>query len=210
MTSSHVQKDENDKMEANDQKEASVNNDTVDDEAQEPMEKNTSPNFTNEDDGGDVDSDETEQDTIAKLKDQLLRSMAETENLRRRSQREKEETSKYAITSFARELLSVSDNLRRALESVPEDHKKDDAVVENLMTGVEMTEKMLLDLMSQQGIRKINPLHEKFDHNFHQAMVEIPSEEHDPGIIVEVMQSGYVIHDRLLRPAMVGVAKKPS
>ncbi len=142
---------------------------------------------------------------IANLKDQLLRSLAEQENIRKRSQREREEASKYAVSSFARELLSVSDNLRRALQAAPNDG---DEQIKTFVLGVEMTEKEILNAFEKFGVKRISPEGEKFDHNFHQAMFEVEDAEKEPGIVVQVLQPGYILHDRLLRPALVGVSKR--
>ncbi|MFQ5786200.1 MAG: nucleotide exchange factor GrpE [Alphaproteobacteria bacterium] len=143
---------------------------------------------------------------IASLKDQLLRAMAETENLRRRSVREREEVGKYAVTAFARDLLTVADNLRRALDSVPVEVREDDRLA-GVVAGVEMIEREFLSTLERHGIRRLDPLGKKFDHNFHQAMVEIADSDQPAGTVVDVMQAGYTIADRLLRPAMVAVAK---
>jgi molecular chaperone GrpE len=145
----------------------------------------------------------------AKLKDQLLRALADTENLRRRAEREKEDTSKYAVATLARDILSVADNLRRALESLPAELAPNDAV-RNLLTGVEATERDLLAIFERRGIKRIDPVGERFDPNFHQAMFEVSNSGQEPGTVVQVLQPGYVIFDRLLRPAMVGVAKAES
>lgn len=147
------------------------------------------------------------QDEMAKLKDQLLRALAETENVRRRSQKEQEDMAKYATANLARDLLSVSDNLRRALESVSEDDISQNEILKGLCEGVSIVEKELLGAFDKHGIKKINPLGERFDHKYHQAMMEQPDTGKEPGTVVQVMQEGYTIHDRLLRPAMVAVAK---
>ena len=145
---------------------------------------------------------------LAESKDRLLRTLADMENLRRRTQRELDEARKYAVTGFARGLLEVADNLARALSSVPPDLRERDEFLQNLVTGVEMTERTLLGLFEKHEIRKVQPRKgEKFDHNLHQAMFELPTDEVPAGSIAEVLQPGYVIADRLLRPAMVGVAK---
>ncbi len=146
------------------------------------------------------------KEEVDRLKDQWLRAVAESENVRRRAQKDREDASKYASTHFARDLLSVSDNLRRALESCPQNADLPDAV-KALIEGVEMTERELIGVFERHGIKKINPLHEKFDPNFHQAMFEIENGEVESGTILQVLQQGYIIHDRLLRPALVGVAK---
>lgn len=146
---------------------------------------------------------------VAALKDRLLRSMAEMENLRKRAEREKQDASRYAVTAFARDLLNVSDNLRRALESLPADPDggPGEGAVKAFVDGVEMTERELLRTFEKAGIRKIEPLGEKFDHNFHEAMFEVPLADQPPGTVIQVVQAGYVLHDRLLRPARVGVSR---
>ena len=149
---------------------------------------------------------------LAEQKDRLLRALAETENVRRRAQREREDASRYAVAGFAKDLLSAADNLRRALESLPESEAKDNRT-RSLLAGVAATERELLSIFERHGIRRIDPKGERFDHNFHQAIFEAERPDHSSGTIVEVLQPGYVLYDRLLRPAMVGVAKggpKPS
>jgi molecular chaperone GrpE len=143
-------------------------------------------------------------------KERLLRALADTENLRRRAAREVEEAHKYAITGFARELLEVADNLSRALGSIPPRAREEIDFVRTLADGVALTEKSLLTSFERHQIAKVEPeLGSRFDHNRHQAMLEIETAEHPPGTIAQVMQPGYVIADRLLRPALVGVAKAP-
>lgn len=143
---------------------------------------------------------------IADLKDRLLRAVAETENLRRRSDREKADAANYSMTAFARDLLSVGDNLRRALDSIPADTDLGENA-KTLVEGIEMTERELLNMLDRHNIKKIDPLGEKFSHDLHQALFEVPDTGKEDGTIVQVMQVGFVIKDRLLRPAMVGVAK---
>jgi molecular chaperone GrpE len=143
---------------------------------------------------------------LAEQKDRLLRALAETENVRRRAQREREDASKYAVTGFAKDLLSAADNLRRALESLPEGEVRDERT-RSLLDGVAATERELLSVFERHGIRRIDPQGEPFDHNFHQAIFEAERPDQPSGTVVEVLQPGYVLHDRLLRPAMVGVAK---
>lgn len=146
---------------------------------------------------------------ISTLKEQMLRALADAENARKRSIKEKEDLAKYAVSDFSRSLLGVADNLRRALESadtlVPETNEN--SQIQSIITGIEMTEKELDTVFEKYGICKISPLHEKFDPHFHQAVAEIES-DHPQGTITEVFQVGYLIHDRVLRPAMVSVAKK--
>lgn len=145
---------------------------------------------------------------VAELKDRLLRTLADMENLRRRTQREIEETRKYAVTNFARGLLDVADNLARALGSVPAEAIEQDPFLKNLVDGVGMTERQLLALFEKHEIKRVEPVKgERFDHKLHQAMFEVTTDELPAGSVAEVLQPGYVIADRLLRPAMVGVAK---
>lgn len=146
---------------------------------------------------------------FAEQKDRLLRALAETENIRRRAQRERDDASKYATTAFARDLLSAADNLRRALDSLPEEEARDERT-RSLLAGVAATERELLSVFERHGIRRIDPAGERFDHNFHQAIFEAERADQPAGTVVEVLQPGYVLHDRLLRPAMVGVAKPPA
>ena len=142
------------------------------------------------------------------LKDQLLRALADVENMRRRTERETETARKYSHTGFARDLVGAIDNLARAIEAAP---KADEAptaeALDGLITGIEMSWTEIQTTMERHGIRRISPKGEKFDYNFHQAMFEMPHPDLAPGTVVEVVQHGYVLHDRLLRPAMVGVAK---
>jgi molecular chaperone GrpE len=143
---------------------------------------------------------------VAELKDRLLRTLADMENLRQRTRREVEEAQTYAVTRFARDLLEVADNMRRAVDSAPKG--SDSEPVRNLVAGVEMTEQALLSVLERHKVRKVVPERgERFDHKVHQAMFEIPTSELPPGSVAEVMAPGYVIGDRLLRAAMVGVAK---
>jgi molecular chaperone GrpE len=147
---------------------------------------------------------------LGATKDRLLRALAESENLRRRTERELEERRKYAITGFARELLEVADNLGRALQTIPESARGDIGFVQNLAEGIEMTEKALLASFERHQIAKVEPAPgDRFDHNRHQAMYEVETDQHAPGSIAQVLQPGYTIADRLLRPALVGVAKSP-
>jgi molecular chaperone GrpE len=146
---------------------------------------------------------------LAEHKDRLLRALAEAENTRRRAQRERDDATRYAISGFAKELLSAADNLRRALDSLPEAEVGDERT-RSLLAGVAATERELLSVFERHGIRRIDPMGERFDHNLHQAIFEVEHSDRQPGTIVEVLQPGYLLHDRLLRPAMVGVAKSPA
>jgi len=143
---------------------------------------------------------------LAEERDRLLRALAETENVRRRAQRERADAEKYAFSGFARDLLSVADNLRRALDTLPEAEARDERV-RGLLAGVAATERELLAAFERHGLKRIDPKGERFDHNFHQAVFEAEKTGRPAGTIVEVLQPGYLLHDRLVRPAMVGVAK---
>ena len=154
--------------------------------------------------------DMTEEKEIADLKDKLLRTLADMENLRRRSQKDREDALKYSSANFARDMLSVADNLRRAIESIPEEADPDGAAMVGFIEGVALTEKELLSTLERHGIEKIDPMGEKFDPQFHEAMFEIPTVDAESGTVLQVVEVGYVIHDRLLRPAKVGIAKAGS
>jgi molecular chaperone GrpE len=148
------------------------------------------------------------QAEIDDLKGRLQRAMAETENVRQRADRERQQAMKYAAAPLAKDLLGVADNLRRALESVPQEKAEQDETLQNLLSGVQMTEKELADAFAKHDIRKLSPAPgEKFDPHYHEAMYEVPTDEHKPGSVVHVVQEGYILNDRLLRPARVGVAK---
>ena len=160
---------------------------------------------TQEAEAGPQSREQELENEIAQLRDKLLRTAAELENSRKRFEREKEDLSKYAITGFARDLLNVSDNLRRALETIEKDTL--DPALKTMVEGVEMTEKEILTVFTKQGIQKVEPMGKPFDHNVHQAMFEIETDEHPQGTVVQMLQPGYTLHGRLLRPALVGVAK---
>ena len=141
------------------------------------------------------------------LKDQLLRAMADTENMRRRSEREAVNVRKYGHTPFARDLVGAIDNLARAVESAPDNLETLDNTTKSLITGIQLSWTELQSVIEKHGIKRVEPLGEKFDYNLHQAMFEVPTNDQPSGIVLEVVQHGYVLHDRLLRPAMVGVSK---
>ncbi|EKF60369.1 heat shock protein GrpE [Agrobacterium albertimagni AOL15] len=144
----------------------------------------------------------------ADLRDRFLRLAAEMDNLRRRTDREIKDAKSYAVTGFARDMLSVSDNLRRAIETLPEEARAAaDATLTALIEGVEMTERGMLATLERHGVRKIEAEGQKFDPNFHQAMFEVPNPNVPNNTVVQVVQAGYAIGERVLRPAMVGVAK---
>lgn len=148
------------------------------------------------------------QQEAASLKDKLLRTLADMENLRRRTEREVADARVYGISSFARDVLGVADNMRRALDAVgPELRAAADAGIKALIEGVELTERELLKSLEKNGIKKIEPFGEKFDPNIHQAMYEVPDASVPAGSVVQVVQPGYLINERVLRPALVGVSK---
>ena len=145
---------------------------------------------------------------VSELRDQRLRMAAEMENLRRRTAREIKDAKTFAISGFARDMLQVSDNLQRALAAVPEQAETtDDNGLKTLVEGVELTERAMLSTLERHGVRKLEPMGQKFDPNYHQAMYEVPNTEVANNTVVDVVQPGYVIGDRMLRPAMVGVSK---
>jgi len=148
---------------------------------------------------------------LADMKDRLLRSLAEMENLRKRTEREVADSRAYAITVFARDILTVADNMHRALGALDSElRQKADTAVKALLDGVELTERELLNVLEKHGVKKLEPLGQKFDPNRHQAMYEMPDASAAPGTVVQVVQAGYTIGDRVLRPALVAIAKAPA
>jgi molecular chaperone GrpE len=144
----------------------------------------------------------------AEYKDRLLRTLAEMENLRRRTEREIADTRLYGISAFARDILAVADNMQRALGALDAElREKADAGTKALLDGVELTERELLKALEKHGVRKFEPVGQRFDPNVHQAMYEVPDESVPSGQVLHVVQAGYMIGDRMLRPALVGVSK---
>jgi molecular chaperone GrpE len=144
----------------------------------------------------------------ADLKDKMLRLMADMENLRRRTEREIADARTYAVANFARDMLNVADNVRRAIESVPEEARSTaEGPFKALIEGIDLTERDLLKNLERHGVKKLDPQGQKFDPNVHQAMFEIPNADVPNGTVLQVVQSGYVIGERVLRPALVGVSK---
>ncbi len=142
------------------------------------------------------------------LKDKVLRTMAEMENLRRRTEREVADAKSYGVTSFARDMLTFGDNLRRALESVPADEREAASVaLQSFVEGIELTERDFLSRLARHGVKKIEPQGQKFDPNMHEALFEVPDPSAIAGTVLQVVESGYAIGDRCLRPAKVGVAR---
>jgi molecular chaperone GrpE len=197
--------------------------------AESPIDAEISPNINNASVDGDDnatlanDAAEPESDDIVgdddivtlaaerdELRDQLLRTLADNENLRRRTEREVSSAKKYGAMGFARDLMASVDNLDKAIDLIPENKDELDETLKNILVGVEMTGREVASVLERHNISKISPDGEKFDYNLHQAMFEVPTDEVEPGIVMQVVQSGYQLHDRLLRPAMVGVSKPAS
>lgn len=143
----------------------------------------------------------------AESKDKMLRALADAENTRRRAERDRVDASKFAVSGFARDLLSVSDNLRRALNAIPAEQRSSNEQLKTIYEGVEATERELLRVFEKNYIEKIDPLGQKFDPNLHEVIFQIPSTDKEDGTVLQVVEPGYMIHERLLRPARVGVAK---
>ena len=165
-------------------------------------------NISNETNNNDTDNILNLKESLEEAIDQKQRALAEAENTRRRAQKDIEQSKKYGHISFARDLLEIYDNLERAIKSVPS--KKDELSdeIKNFVIGVEMTLEQIKQVFNNNSITPIDPINEKFDYNFHQAMFENETDSVEPGVVIEVMQTGWLLHDRLLRPAMVGVSKK--
>jgi molecular chaperone GrpE len=150
------------------------------------------------------------EEEVAKLKDMYLRSVAETENVRNRAKRDLDESAKYAVTKFARDMVNLVENLDRASQSITTEARGSSDVMKQVGDGIDMAMQEMLGIFERNGIKRINPAGEKFDHNFHQAVAQVESAETPAGNVVQVLQAGYVLHDRLLRPAMVSVAAQPN
>ncbi len=167
------------------------------------------------DDGEEEEGEGSLEDALAQMKaeleeakQQVLYARADTQNVRRRLEKEKDEARAYAATGFARDILSVADNLARAIDAIPAELREDDKM-KGLVAGIEATQRELDKVFGQHGISRIAAMGMPLDPNQHQAMMEIPTDDAEAGTVIQEMQSGYMIKDRLLRPAMVGVAKKP-
>jgi len=147
------------------------------------------------------------QEEVEHLRNEKLRLLAEMDNLRKRYDRERLDSIKYGSINLARDILSPDDNLTRALEAIPQE-EKDTPTINNLVDGLKMIQKEFSTILEKYGVKKIEALNNKFDHNFHQAVVEIENDEAEAGTVINEMQCGYIMHDKLLRPSMVGVSKK--
>ena len=184
---------------------------TVNEVKEDNIEENISENHEENEETIEEDTEETAEDKLKEevktLKEEKIRVLAEMENLRKRFDREKIDSIKYGSVNFARDILSSGDNLERALSSI---NKEDDypQSIKNLIEGLLMVKKELSIALEKNGITKIDTLNKKFDPNLHQAMMEIENDNLDEGVVVQEIQTGYMMHDRLLRPAMVGVSKK--
>ena len=145
---------------------------------------------------------------ISSLKDQRLRAIAELENFRKRAEKDQSDALKYGVSNFAKEIINISDNIERAQSSIPEEAKNNETI-KSVIEGIDLIAQSVVTTFEKIGIKKIESFNEKFDHNLHQAMMEIENDDLEPGTIVQELIPGYTLHDRLLRPAMVGVSKKP-
>ena len=199
-----VEKKEEDKTQE-ENKEPDSDNIENEEEINENKE-NTDTEETSEDENTEEDNLEKE---IESLKEEKIRLLAEMENLRKRFEREKVETIKFGSINLARDILSPGDNLERALDALPEDENHPQSI-KNLIDGLKMVLKEFKSSLEKHGVKKIESLNQKFDHNFHQAMMEVENNDVEEGTVVQEVQSGYTMHDRLLRAAMVGVSKKPT
>ena len=198
------------KAKLNKEDELEKNNSDIINSENENLEQNsTVANDTDADNEKQNELEENLRDEIEQLRDEKLRLLADMENLRKRSDRDRMDSIRYGNINFARDILSLGDNLSRALDAIPKDAEKTETIT-NLINGLRMVQREFTSILEKHGIKKIEALNQKFDHNFHQAMMEIESEEVEEGIVIQEIQSGYNMHDRLLRPSMVGVAKKPN
>ena len=145
---------------------------------------------------------------IENLKEEKLRTLAEMENLRKRFEKDKIDSIRYGNHNIARDMLTLGDNLSRALDAISSDEKRSESF-NNLIDGLKIVQKEFVTILEKHGVKKIESINKKFDHNFHQAMLEVETDEFNEGYVVQEIQSGFKLHDRLLRPSMVGVSKKP-
>ncbi|MDX2073515.1 MAG: nucleotide exchange factor GrpE [Alphaproteobacteria bacterium] len=150
------------------------------------------------------------EEKLAQMKDQWVRAAAETENIRKRAERDQQETARYAAASFARDMVGVLENVKRAAESITPEKRAGDELLKTVGDGLDMTVAELTGIFERHGIKRINPMGEKFDHNLHQAVVQVEQPGTEPNTVIQVVQAGYIMHDRLLKPAMVAVTKAAS
>ena len=192
----------------NDEDQKSVEKDNLDVESIEAIDSLDNKQLETEDKLSIEENNDDLPKKIEELNDKLMRTLAEGENLRKRTIKEVDQAKKFSHISFVRDLVSSVDNLQRALDSTPEDKSELPDPIKNLIIGLEIVEKEIISTFEKHNIKQISPLGEKFDYNFHQAMFEVPTNNAEPGIVVEVSQKGYLLYDRLVRPAMVGISKK--
>ena len=176
---------------------------------EEDITENQETAETDLDKNSDTNEDEiqTLKDEIESLKDQRLRAVAELENFRKRAEKDQSDALKYGIANFAKEIINIGDNIERAKSSISEDVKSNESI-KSVVDGLDLIAQSTMVTFEKIGIKKIESLNQKFDHNLHQAMMEIEKNDCEPGTIVQELIPGYTLHDRLLRPAMVGVSKK--
>lgn len=200
-------------QEPNQQPENSTEEDNIDPLAPENVE--SIHDYEGQDDSDDLDDIQTPEQKriveleveLAEVKDKMLRVAAEAENTKRRALKEKEDARKYATSNFARDLLSVADNMRRALDSVKAETNDSEALFKTVVEGIQFTEQALLKSFEDNGIKPIDPIDEIFNPNYHEVMFESSSPDKQAGTVIEVIELGYMLNDRLLRPARVGVVK---
>lgn len=178
--------------------------------APEPLNEDGDYEEYEDQDGAEQPASNTEmaemEAKLADMNDKMMRVVADAENTKRRALKERDDAKKFAVSSFSRDILPVADNLRRAIDAIPEELKENEQI-KNLIDGIEATERELLRTFEKNGIVKLDPIDQVFDPNFHEVMFEAPMPDKAPGTIIQVMETGYLLHDRLIRPARVGVAK---
>ena len=193
--------------EINESKESQEVTDSKEDSLDDIHSENNEENLKSEEEDSQDTEEEILREEIKTLKEEKIRVLAEMENLRKRFEREKIDSLKYGSVNFARDILSPGDNLERALSVINEEEEHSQSI-KNLIDGLLMVKKELSTALEKHGVTKIDSLNKKFDPNLHQAMMEVENNDLDEGVVVQEIQTGYVMHDRLLRPAMVGVSKK--
>ena len=176
---------------------------------EEDVTENQETNETDVDENSDTNEDEIQKlkEEIESLKDQRLRAVAELENFRKRAEKDQSDALKYGIANFAKEIINIGDNIERAKSSISEEVRSNESI-KSVVDGLDLIAQSTMATFEKIGIKKIESINQKFDHNLHQAMMEIEKKDCEPGTIVQELIPGYTLHDRLLRPAMVGVSKK--
>ena len=176
---------------------------------EEDVTENQETTETDVDENSDTNEDEIQKlkQEIENLKDQRLRAVAELENFRKRAEKDQSDALKYGIANFAKEIINIGDNIERAKSSISEEVRSNESI-KSVVDGLDLIAQSTMATFEKIGIKKIESINQKFDHNLHQAMMEIEKDDSEPGTIVQELIPGYTLHDRLLRPAMVGVSKK--